>query len=195
MALHNTLTGSELHEPKGADTAPTGQIYVSDGAGSGTWKYPPSGFVRYKGSSAEQSFNTTPTKLLIDGLNTAVESYLPREIRGSGSLYNTVTNKIEPISEGDAYILRLDLPITSRSAANYGSLILDIGGDTTPTIPILERRFETGRSAPFNISLSINFDSLNTFKTNGGQLFINTDTGSIGVTGAGIQLTRIHGEV
>lgn len=34
---HSTLTGADLHEPKGADTATADQIYVSDGAGSGTW--------------------------------------------------------------------------------------------------------------------------------------------------------------
>ena len=34
---HSALTGSDLHEPKGADTATAGQVYVSDGAGSGAW--------------------------------------------------------------------------------------------------------------------------------------------------------------
>lgn len=34
---HATLTGSELHEPKGADTAGLGTVYVADGAGSGSW--------------------------------------------------------------------------------------------------------------------------------------------------------------
>jgi hypothetical protein len=36
MAAHSTLTGADLHEPKGADTATSGQVYVFDGAGSGT---------------------------------------------------------------------------------------------------------------------------------------------------------------
>lgn len=35
--VHSTLTGSNLHEPKGADAASLGQVYVSDGSGSGTW--------------------------------------------------------------------------------------------------------------------------------------------------------------
>lgn len=35
---HSTLTGTELHEPKGADTAAVDKVYVSDGAGSGTWQ-------------------------------------------------------------------------------------------------------------------------------------------------------------
>ena len=40
MAEHNTLTGSALHEPKGADTANAGEVYISDGAGSGSWEPP-----------------------------------------------------------------------------------------------------------------------------------------------------------
>lgn len=37
MALHKDLTGTELHEPKGADTAAAGTVYVANGSGSGTW--------------------------------------------------------------------------------------------------------------------------------------------------------------
>lgn len=35
---HKLLTGTDLHEPKGVATVPAGQVYVSDGAGSGTWQ-------------------------------------------------------------------------------------------------------------------------------------------------------------
>jgi|SRR5688572_12547153 len=34
---HASLTGTELHEPKGADTAALGTVYVANGAGSGSW--------------------------------------------------------------------------------------------------------------------------------------------------------------
>ena len=37
MPEHSQLTGSSLHEPKGVATATSGQVYVADGAGSGTW--------------------------------------------------------------------------------------------------------------------------------------------------------------
>lgn len=37
MALHSTLTGADLHEPKGIATATSGQEHVANGAGSGTW--------------------------------------------------------------------------------------------------------------------------------------------------------------
>lgn len=34
---HNSLVGSEVHEPKGINTATAGQVYVADGKGSGVW--------------------------------------------------------------------------------------------------------------------------------------------------------------
>lgn len=34
---HASLTGSQLHEPKGVASATSGTVYVADGAGSGTW--------------------------------------------------------------------------------------------------------------------------------------------------------------
>jgi hypothetical protein len=37
MADHRDLTGADLHEPKGADTASANSVYVADGSGSGTW--------------------------------------------------------------------------------------------------------------------------------------------------------------
>lgn len=35
---HKNLTGTDLHEPKGADTATADKVYVSNGSGSGTWQ-------------------------------------------------------------------------------------------------------------------------------------------------------------
>jgi len=69
---HASLTGSNLHEPKGADTAVLGTVYVSNGAGSGTWSSvgtsaftgmvsdfvavePPSGWLELDGSTISTS--------------------------------------------------------------------------------------------------------------------------------------------
>lgn len=40
MASHSSLTGSELHEPKGVASANSGEAYLADGAGSGSWTDP-----------------------------------------------------------------------------------------------------------------------------------------------------------
>lgn len=34
---HSLLTGSSLHEPKGVDSASSGEVYIADGLGSGAW--------------------------------------------------------------------------------------------------------------------------------------------------------------
>jgi len=35
---HKDITGADLHEPKGASSASAGEIFVADGAGSGSWE-------------------------------------------------------------------------------------------------------------------------------------------------------------
>lgn len=35
---HSSLTGNQLHEPKGVAAAASGQVYVANGSGSGVWK-------------------------------------------------------------------------------------------------------------------------------------------------------------
>jgi len=37
---HRNLTGASLHEPKGAAGASSGEVYVANGSGSGTWQDP-----------------------------------------------------------------------------------------------------------------------------------------------------------
>lgn len=38
MVAHSSLTGADLHEPKGVATAGSNTVYVADGAGSGNWE-------------------------------------------------------------------------------------------------------------------------------------------------------------
>ena len=35
---HNVITDPDIHEPKGVAAASAGQIYVANGAGSGSWQ-------------------------------------------------------------------------------------------------------------------------------------------------------------
>lgn len=37
MPDHSTLTGADLHEPKGVSSASAGTVYISNGSGSGSW--------------------------------------------------------------------------------------------------------------------------------------------------------------
>lgn len=186
---HSALTTTDLHEPKGVAAATEGRFYMSDGAGSGNWQYLPMGWGYYKDDATVQTFNTTEALLSIDGAgSTTDESYLPFSIRGSGSLWNTTTDKITPIQAGDSYNVRLDLPVTTESANPTELTInLDIGGSTfASAVNIITHYAITGKSTPYTISVGLPIFCGTTFVANGGQIWLATDTGSLGITAPSI---------
>lgn len=149
-------------------------------------------YVDAESSPATQTITSTPSKLQIDGSGSATnESYLPREIRGSSSLWDTTNDKILPINDGDSYNLRIDFEVTGESAApNEIIFQLDIGGGASPSTVIVSRYVGTGRSTPYTVSVGFPIFTLTTFKANGGQVFLSTDTGSITVASRQILIVR-----
>lgn len=196
MVEHVNIPDGEIHEPKGISTAALGKVYVADGAGSGSWSYMPQGSGYYQDDSAGQVFNTTAAKLSINGLGPNTdESHLPRDIRGSGSLWNTTSDKITPIAVGDDYNLRLDLPVTTETGSPTELTIeLDISGGASPSIVIVERFAGTGRTTPYTISVGFPIFVRSTFLANGGQIFLSTDSGSVTITDPAIHISRTYGE-
>lgn len=192
--LHSSLTSSELHEPKGADTATSGQVYVSNGSGSGSWTTWPLGWGYYKDNASAQTFNTTHAKLSIDGAGSATNvTQLPLVIRGSGALWDTTNDKITPVVAGDSYDIRIDLPVTAKTGSPSSlSLQLDIGGGATPTTVIVEKELSLNNTPPYTLNVAFPIFSLSTFKTNGGQLFIGTDTGTVDITAPAVFIKRDH---
>lgn len=66
---HKNLTGNQLHEPKGADTASDGDVYVSDGAGSGTWEHPAAhfgGYVSFDAATPAYQHSMTTSDTVLD---------------------------------------------------------------------------------------------------------------------------------
>lgn len=88
MVQHADLTGSELHEPKGVDTATAQQVYVADGASGGAWTSLKSaintninsvGIIQYtEVTVAASDLDSSGTKTIIDSSGT--EQYKIREI-------------------------------------------------------------------------------------------------------------------
>lgn len=65
MVQHANIPDAQLHEPKGAATATAGSIYISNGAGSGTWQKLPASSLKSLTGDAEQS----NFKFVSDGSN------------------------------------------------------------------------------------------------------------------------------
>lgn len=86
MALHKDLTGANLHEPKGVTGATSGQVYVADGSGSGTWTtldIPSNDFIKSYVTFTSSGTWSKPSNLM------GVEVYLKGG--GGGGWFNTGT--------------------------------------------------------------------------------------------------------
>ena len=143
--------------------------------------------------TSTQLLDTTPSKLVVDGAgSTSTSAYLPYEIRGISELWDTINNEIIPIGIGDGYTMRVDFEITAKTGSPSEILFqLDIGGDVTPTISIVDRTLSTAKTPPYSVSVGIPFFSLGTFNLNKGQIFLTTDTGTITLTKRQISIHRI----
>jgi len=155
-------------------------------------------YVHDQSTPSTQLINTTPSKLIVDGGgSTSNSDHLPLDIRGISELWDTTNNKLLPISSGDGYTIRIDLEITSKTGSPTELILdLDISGGAAPTIVVVERIISTGKTPPYMVSVSFPYFTLDTFKTNGGQLFLSTDSGSVSLTNRQISIHRIsNGQV
>jgi len=119
---HKNIADSDRHEPKGASTAAAGQVYVSDGAGSGSWQTPAQGSkVLLSTQTAANSAAISFTSLITSTYSTyEIEFYQVRASAGNpGLLLLTSTNN------GSSY------NTTGYSATS--ALYNNVGGGTAPT--------------------------------------------------------------
>lgn len=72
---HSALTGSQLHEPKGAAAASVDTVYVSDGAGSGSWRKVAADEVTI--ADAGGYFTGTEVEAALQELGPAIASIVP----------------------------------------------------------------------------------------------------------------------
>ena len=141
-------------------------------------------------ASSNITVSTSDTLLTINGLGTNTSnSYLPLEIRGISDLWSS--NKMNAISIGDSYDLRLDFTVASKTCTpTYLDMAFDIGGGVSPTIPIVQRTISLNKTPPYSISIGFPLFSLSTFVSNGGQIFMKTDTGSLDISARAIFIKR-----
>src|SRR6185295_1733140 len=130
---HASLTGSNLHEPKGADTAALGTVYVSNGAGSGTWSSV--GTSSFTGMIADFPTPIAPTGWLeLDGSVISTSTY--------SALYGVMAMQTSGTRTNGSPIIT-SIPSTTNFKAGFyvfgtgitsGSTILTVDSPTQITI-------------------------------------------------------------
>tara|TARA_R110000803_G_scaffold94488_3_gene162155 strand:+ start:581 stop:1192 length:612 start_codon:yes stop_codon:yes gene_type:complete len=194
---HRTLTGLDLHEPKGADTAGEGKFYKSDGSGGGTWEFLAHGFGVYvdsKTTATVQTLSSTPSVIECDSGGGVNEAYLPRAIRGSGHLWDSTNDKVTPINQGDTYSVRLTFKTYAKAASpGFVTVVADTGLPTASTITlnIGQQQSSLFATPPTIMSFDFHMAVGPSFFVNGCRFFAFTDTGTLTINEVTLYINRI----
>ena len=95
---HSALTGAEQHEPKGADSASVDTQYISDGAGSGTWKKAEADNVIVADSGG--FFTGVEVEAVLQELGPAIARITPKY----GDMHLIANSTATTISSSDTYV-------------------------------------------------------------------------------------------
>jgi len=178
---------------RGADpVAPAGSRFVADGFGGGE-------FIRIQGWAQYQDTDTTVgtpsqniatgvrTKWTNDGGTLTIEKN-PSD--ATQSMWDTTTNKIQPISAFDVYQVRVTF-----SAENYSgstplmTIELDIGGSIGVIASETKRLAKGGSEQAIMFALPVFAGS--TFLANGGEIYLTyTGTGTCDIFKSSILIVR-----
>ena len=146
MTEHASITDPNIHEPKGASTASSGQILVADGSGGTSWQTPTFsnvevGWYDYN----DVTTATTPIALTTPGTfytltndGAGVNTNITYGITGITNIWNTATNRFDfsGLDIGDTLEIRADIDITTTSANTAGNLVLELATGTGNEIDI-----------------------------------------------------------
>lgn len=188
---HSSLTGADLHEPKGVDAASVDTVYFADGSGSGSWVPVPdySGWASFTDTGTAQviSASTSLGTLVTNDKNTSVETYDP--VDGITSLWDSTSNKFKPVALGDIYQVQVNFDMSAVASFSYGVLEIHNGsgviGSHTFTNP-------QGVGQSYCISCLVPVDS--TLLSNGATFNIYKDSGgaTLEIENVEMVFARLH---
>lgn len=185
MSEHKDLTGVSLHEPKGADTATLGTVYMADGLGSGSWATPSTkgtiiGFLDYN------DLDTAATPIVVAGGAAYVDltndgagaftnkTYTPQ---GVADVWDASTGRFDwsDLQLGDMVDIRLDIEVTTSGANQDFDVVLELGaGGSTYDVPFERQSVKSAGAIPVNRYNGVYLGDSNTLD-NGAKFKIKSD--------------------
>lgn len=133
MPDHSTLTGAELHEPKGISIASSNEVYVANGSGGGSWGYQQClcyGAMRFVEVSEEFSIAAASTYYPVTGAGLVTPGPLWEEGQvGTGVTFaNDSNNERLVVGTSGDYSIVLTLSFTGITAASSWGMTAAING-------------------------------------------------------------------
>lgn len=137
-ATHASMAGADLHEPKGVAAATANKVYVSDGAGSGSWlKLPALGLDTVTNFSINRQNITTK----IDDFGSTVTTYIVIP-------YTCTINKVWTCAQGVANGVNTILTCKNNAGTSMGTITIAFAGsagDLDSLTPVSNNTFTAGQ--------------------------------------------------
>lgn len=190
MPTHASLSGADLHEPKGADSANADEVIVADGVGGTSW-ISPSDVVRPYGElyttlsdgATQSGIGTTPIKFTGWG---------HEDISSPGVSLSSVNNEIT-IDESGVYLLDFSGSIATTSAGDSGLYTFEFRKNAIATGAIVRREMSGSSDTG-----SLGFNTLaNLVATDVVSLWVESDNGAntdnLNIDAMNLTLVKVSG--
>lgn len=154
--------------------------------------YDSQGWIRYRDTVNDSSNKQVLTESIDNTITivdlSPIDTYKPAII-GSDELWTG--NKITPYSIGDSYLVRLDFKASIDNVTGFFDLKVDIDG-LIGSVYESVNIFPKGRNVEHVFSYTFSIYTLDTFVSNGGNIFINPSHEML-IWDKAILITRIFG--
>lgn len=160
----------------GIGGAQSGQVYVANGAGGGNWEYPTGGWAIYDDTGLAVTVTTSEVSVEIDGDGPlTVISQLPHS---TGALWED--DHFLPVSFEDVYGIEFEFNISAVSGAS--NITVKLGDE------VRQVEAATGikkLSYPLHIFQGVPEDVV--------EILVSTDAGSVTVTNRRVKIVQLYG--
>lgn len=182
--LHSVLQGSEIHEPKGIDSATENQVYVSDGLGSGGWKTAWNAWwwnYDHSASTPTTLSAGVKTDLINDGSGVAQLDFMALPTATGSGIWDTTNNEFNWVNGGmklgGTVEIRFDLTYTVNSNNDGFLLELDLahGTGSELSLPVAQYNIDVAGSQRFIVPY-VGFIGSDPFLNNPAKLSITADS-------------------
>ena len=144
MPSHSSLTGADLHESKGTDTASADTVFVADGAGSGSYQKVPADAID---TSTILNLNEYYLSIKITDLPTASNVYLP--VMEDATLINAWSVISGAISGADT-----NLNFTRNGSDAIGTITIAHSGSATGDLDTIGSLANNAFTAPAYLKIA-----------------------------------------